>query len=119
MKSAIELYVSQKVKEYRDKRNWSQQYLADCINLSASFVSNRENPKTDDAFNLDHINILAKIFFFNFRLQNILKFLLLPVTAQRFPPSCHSGLFLYSVTLTCFLSVTPASEPESRLILIP
>lgn len=62
MKSAIELYVSQKVKEYRDKRNWSQQYLADCINLSASFVSNRENPKTDDAFNLDHIDALAKIF---------------------------------------------------------
>ncbi len=62
MKSAIELYVSQKVKEYRDKKNWSQQYLADCINLSASFVSNRENPKTDDAFNLDHINALAKIF---------------------------------------------------------
>lgn len=62
MKSDIELYVSQKVKEYRDKKNWSQQYLADCINFSASFVSNRENPKTDDAFNLDHINALAKIF---------------------------------------------------------
>ena len=37
-------------------------YLADCINLSASFISNRENPKTDDTFNLDHINELAKIF---------------------------------------------------------
>lgn len=62
MKSAIELYVSQKVREYRDKKDWSQQYLADCINLSASFISNRENPTTDDAFNLDHISAFAKVF---------------------------------------------------------
>ena len=40
---------------------------------------------------------------------------------------CHSGLFLLlslrpvflSVTPACFLSVTPASEPESRSTLIP
>lgn len=62
MKSAIELYVSEKVREYRNKKKWSQQYLADCVNLSASFISNRENPTTDDAFNLDHINVLAKVF---------------------------------------------------------
>lgn len=62
MKSAIELYVSQKVREYRTKKGWSYQYLADCINLSMSFVAHRENPNTDDAFNLDHINILAKVF---------------------------------------------------------
>lgn len=62
MKSKIELFVSQKVREYRTKKGWSYQYLADCLNLSMSFVAHRENPNTDDAFNLDHINELAKIF---------------------------------------------------------
>lgn len=62
MKSKIELYVSQKVKEYRLARGWSHQYLGDIINLSRTFVANRENPNSDDAFNLDHINALAVVF---------------------------------------------------------
>ena len=33
--------------------------------------------------------------------------------------SCHSDLFLYLSLRPVFLSVTPASEPESRSILIP
>ena len=32
MKSAIELYVSQKVRELRNKKEWSYRYLGDCIN---------------------------------------------------------------------------------------
>lgn len=39
MKSKIELYVSQKVKEYRLARGWSHQYLGDIINLSRTFVA--------------------------------------------------------------------------------
>lgn len=62
MKSKIELYVSQKVKEYRIARGWSHQYLGDIINLSRTFVANRENSNSDDAFNLDHINALAVAF---------------------------------------------------------
>lgn len=62
MKSAIELYVSKKVRELRNQRRWSQERLGDEIHYSASFISNKENLNTKDAFNLDHINALAKAF---------------------------------------------------------
>lgn len=62
MKSKIELYVSQRVKEHRLEKGWSHQYLADVLNLSRTFVANRENPNSEDAFNLDHINAMAFVF---------------------------------------------------------
>lgn len=62
MKSKIELFVSQKVKEFRTKRNWSYRYLGDCMNLSETFVRRCENPNSDKAFNLDHISKLANVF---------------------------------------------------------
>lgn len=62
MKSPIEIFVGQKVKEYREKRNWSLRYLGDCLNVHHSFINRCEAPKEDVAFNLDHINTLARIF---------------------------------------------------------
>ena len=62
MKSAIELYVSQKVKEYRLAREWSLRYLADCLNVSHTFIKDIESTESDTSCNLDHINALAKIF---------------------------------------------------------
>ncbi len=62
MKSAIELYVSQKVREFRLAKGWSYRYVGDCLNVDQSFVYHREDPKGEYAFNLDHINALAKIF---------------------------------------------------------
>lgn len=62
MKSAIELYVSQKVKEYRLKNDWSYKYLGDCINVSGSFIHIAESLESDKAFNLDHIDALARVF---------------------------------------------------------
>ena len=53
MKSAIELYIVQKVKEQRKKRKMSQRYLADCL---------IENENDDTAYNIDHLNEIAKIF---------------------------------------------------------
>lgn len=38
MKSAIELFISQKVKEYRLAREWSHCYLGDCLNVSDTFI---------------------------------------------------------------------------------
>lgn len=61
MKSQIEIYVGQKVREYREKKGWSQQYLGDVLNLSRTFIANRENPNEIDAFNLDHIDAIADI----------------------------------------------------------
>ena len=62
MKSAIELYIVQKVKEQRKKRKMSQRYLADCLNVSQSFNRNIENENDDTAYNIDHLNEIAKIF---------------------------------------------------------
>ena len=62
MKSAIELYIVQKVKEQRKKRKMSQRYLADCLNVSQSFISNIENENDDTAYIIDHLNEIAKIF---------------------------------------------------------
>ena len=62
MKSAIELYIVQKVKEQRKKRKMSQRYLADCLNVSQSFIRNIENENDDTAYDIDHLNEIAKIF---------------------------------------------------------
>lgn len=62
MKSQIELYVVQKAKEYRLNRGWSIRYLADCLNVSHTFIENIESLESAKAYNLDHINALAKIF---------------------------------------------------------
>ena len=62
MKSAIDLYIVQKVKEQRKKRKMSQRYLADCLNVSQSFIRNIENENDDTAYNIDHLNEIAKIF---------------------------------------------------------
>ena len=61
MKSKIEIYVGLKVREFRKKKDWTQQYLADVLNLSNTLIANRENPNEDDAFNLDHIDSIAKV----------------------------------------------------------
>lgn len=60
MKSAIELYIVQKVKEQRKKRKMSQRYLADCLNVSQSFIRNIENENDDTAYNIDHLNEMQK-----------------------------------------------------------
>lgn len=62
MKSAIEWYIVQKVKELRKNRKMSQRYLADCLNVSQSFIRNIENKNDDTAYNIDHLNEIAKIF---------------------------------------------------------
>ena len=62
MKSPLELYVSKKAKEHRLAKGWSLRYLADCMNVSHTFIKNIEDPESDKAYNLDHINMLAKVF---------------------------------------------------------
>lgn len=45
MKSAIELYVSQKVREFRTKKEWSYRYLGDCMNVSHTFIESMRRSK--------------------------------------------------------------------------
>ena len=40
----------------------SQRYLADCLNVSQSFIRNIENENDDTAYNIDHLNEIGKIF---------------------------------------------------------
>lgn len=61
MKTAIELYMIQKVKEKRTELGMSQSVLADCLNLSKGFIGNVENPKCRAKYNLNHLNEIAKI----------------------------------------------------------
>ena len=61
MKSKIELFTIQKVKELRENKDISQRYLADCMNVSQSFIQQIEDPTTNTAYNLDHLNEISKV----------------------------------------------------------
>lgn len=62
MKSKIEFYTIEKVKEYRKKANdMSIRYFADCLNVSHTFIIEIEKQETNAAYNLDHLNEIAKI----------------------------------------------------------
>lgn len=62
MRSEIEKYIIQEVKNRRTAKKWSQKYLADCLNVSQSFIYKIESPKFNKCYNIEHINELAKIF---------------------------------------------------------
>ncbi len=61
-KTKIELFVIEKVKEYRVIFNYSQSDLAVRLDVSDGFIGKIESPKFPDKYNLNHINKLAKIF---------------------------------------------------------
>ena len=61
MKSKIEMYVVQKVKEHREDADMSIRYFADCLNVSHTFIIEIEKQETKAAYNLDHLNEIAKI----------------------------------------------------------
>ncbi|MCC8133202.1 MAG: helix-turn-helix domain-containing protein [Tannerellaceae bacterium] len=46
----------------RQERKWSQQELADYLNVSQSFIRDIESPNKSHKYNLSHINELCKIF---------------------------------------------------------
>ena len=60
--SAIEQYVIDVVKKKRTEKGISQKELAYLLDKTISFIGNVENPKLRRAYNLDHINELAKVF---------------------------------------------------------
>lgn len=61
MKSAIGIYVAQKVQEKRNEIGMSRRELADCLNLNESNLRQAENPKMSFKYNLDHLNAIAII----------------------------------------------------------
>ena len=62
MKTEIELFVINKVRELREKKNIGQKKLAMELKLSSSYVGNTENPYNKAKYNLNHLNELVKFF---------------------------------------------------------
>ena len=62
MKSKIDLYVINKVKEKRLAKNWSQLDLANELEMSAGFIGQAESSKYPTKYNMQHVNLLAKVF---------------------------------------------------------
>ena len=61
MKTKVQLYTSEKAKQYRLDADMSLRYLGDCLNVSHTFIHDVEDPEKDQAYNLNHINELAVI----------------------------------------------------------
>jgi len=62
VKSEIELFVIDKVREMRLNSKISQASLAIKLGLSVGFIGHVENPNSRAKYNLNHINELVKIF---------------------------------------------------------
>jgi transcriptional regulator with XRE-family HTH domain len=62
LKTDIEAYVINKVKEKREALNLSQSELAAELNVSNGFIGQVESSKYPAKYNLNHLNKLAIIF---------------------------------------------------------
>lgn len=62
VKSEIDTYVINKVREMRLKANYSQADLAFKLDISYAFIGHVESPNFRAKYNLNHINKLAEIF---------------------------------------------------------
>ena len=62
MTTEIEQFVIDRVKQKRIEAGLSQADLATHLNVSNGFIGKVESPKYDTKYNLNHINMLAKIF---------------------------------------------------------
>lgn len=62
LKSDIEAYVINKVREKREALNLSQSELAAELNVSNGFIGQVESSKYPAKYNLNHLNKLAIIF---------------------------------------------------------
>ena len=61
MKSKIDQYVINKVKERRLEKNISQADLAYELGMSVGFIGKVESSKYPSHYNIKHLNLLAKI----------------------------------------------------------
>jgi transcriptional regulator with XRE-family HTH domain len=62
LKTDIEAYVINKVKEKRELHKLSQSELATELNVSNGFIGQAESSKSPTKYNLNHLNKLAIIF---------------------------------------------------------
>ena len=62
LKSNIDMYIVNKVREIRIEKNLSQTDVAVHLNLSVGFIGHIESPKFRAKYNMMHLNELAKLF---------------------------------------------------------
>lgn len=62
LKSDLELFVINKVREKRNDAKLSQKFLANELDVAIGFIGHVESPKYRAKYNLNHLNKLAKIF---------------------------------------------------------
>lgn len=60
MKTPIETYVIEKVRQARSAQHISQSVLAYGIGVSSGFIGQAETPKSPTKYNLNHLNEIAK-----------------------------------------------------------
>lgn len=60
MQTKIDLYVIDRVRELRLENKYTQESLSYALGYSSSFISQFEN--SDCAYNVEHLNELAKVF---------------------------------------------------------
>ncbi len=60
MKSEIDLYVAERVKEIRQKKKVSQSLLSFGIGVTKSFVGQVESPANNSKYNINHLYDIAK-----------------------------------------------------------
>ncbi len=61
-KSELDMFIINKVKEFRLKHKMSQAVLATKLELPNSFIGKVESPNSITKYNLHHLNNIAKIF---------------------------------------------------------
>ena len=61
MKSRIDQFVINRVREIRLKKGVSQDELADGLKMSTGFLGKVESPKYPSHYNLKHLNKIARI----------------------------------------------------------
>lgn len=61
-KSNIQKHVSLKVKEFRETTGLTQEQFAERLHRSRTFISNRENLNSSEAFSLEFLNEIANEF---------------------------------------------------------
>ena len=58
-KTKFEIAVSDKVKEMRVEKGFSQEYIAGLLQLTTGFIGQVESPNHPRKYNLNHLNRLA------------------------------------------------------------
>ena len=61
-KTALDLFIMEKVKSMRQSKNMSQAVLAIKLGVSDAFIGQIENPKHRAKYNLEHVYKLTFIF---------------------------------------------------------